>query len=275
MTYYRYLKEKFKTLVDSKLWFLVAIVGTIQQTLKNMSPVLIWKDSDGDWINKRRNLTIFSPTLSVESYKNIKLRVDDLWLHQYDISSNKVIFDIGAGIGDDLVYLSRTCSEDAKLYAIEAHPITYRCLEKTILANSLTNVISINVACCDVEKTLSISSSTKEHLGNNIFENSDDCIEVRGVPLDSLVKEYEIDNIDFIKMNIEGAEYEALLGSRETINSSAHFVVSCHDFKYLESNEEYFRTFEKTTKLFKSNNRNVYARSNDPRREVPFYLYTS
>jgi hypothetical protein len=50
--------------------------------------------------------------------------------------------------------------------------------------------------------------------------------------------------------------------------------VSCHDFKYLETQEIYFKTFDKTKKLFHENNREVYSRSDDHRREVPYYLYT-
>ena len=274
MTIYRRFKEFFKKLINTRLWFIVAIVGTIHQTLKNFSPVLIWRDSDGDWINKRRKIIIFSPTLNVDSYKNIQSRVEDLWLHKYNITKDNIIFDIGAGIGDDIVYLSRISSNTAKLYAIEAHPITYRCLQKTIDANLLENVIPINVACCDTEKVLSISSSIEEHLGNNIFQSSNDNIDVRGMTLDSLVREYKIHNVDFIKINIEGAEYEALLGSSKLINSDTHFVVSCHDFKYLETQETYFKTFDKTKKLFNENNREVYSRSDDHRREVPYYLYT-
>jgi hypothetical protein len=51
----RATKELFKKLQYYPiLWILVAIVGTIQQSMKHRAVVLIFRDLEGDWINKRK-----------------------------------------------------------------------------------------------------------------------------------------------------------------------------------------------------------------------------
>ena len=272
----RSLKEIFKKLVNTPFWPFVAIVASIQQSLKFFTIVRIWRDHDGDWYNKRQGICLYSPTLNVDTLNEIEKRVKDFWLHNFDISKPKILIDIGAGIGEESLYLSKVINLDAKLYAIEAHPRTYRCLKKTIDKNNIENVFPIHAAVTKEDTSILISSSSSEHLSNNIFQSTQSKTEsVPGITLESLVKKLAINKVDFIKINIEGAEYDALIGGLSIVQSNTHFVVSCHDFKYLEGQGKIFKTFDKTAKLFRDNNRDVYSRKDDYRREVPFYLYTN
>jgi FkbM family methyltransferase len=275
MTTSRRLKERFKSLGETKLWFIVAMLGTMQQSLLNKKLVLIWRDNDGDWINKREGFTIYSPVLNVDSMTDIQNRVDDLWLHQYKIQDSDIIFDVGAGIGDDLIYLSKLCSDSGKIYAIEANPITYRCLRKTIKGSKLKNVHPMLSACTDKVCTIKISKSRENHLGNNIFSttSSNDFEEVQGMPIDLMIEMEKIKKVNFLKMNIEGAELIALKGATELMRSGTSFVVSCHDFKYHEGQGDFFKTFDDVKKLLSANNLSTYSRDHDQRREVPYYLY--
>lgn len=271
----RNLKEIFKSLGDTYFWFIVGIVATLQQSLIHMKLVIIWKDRDGDWFNKREGFTLFSPIINVESFSEIKARVQDLWLFDYEIQDSDIIFDVGAGIGDDLIYLSKLCSNSISIFAIEANPITYRCLEKTIKHSNLINVHPLMLACCDEEKEVKISSSKQGHLANNIFsrENLLDFETVRGTTIDNIANEQNVNKINFIKMNIEGAETIALKGAINTMKSGTKFVVSCHDFKYHEGQGTFFKTFDDVNKIFKENNLKTFCRSYDRRREVPYYVY--
>lgn len=272
----RSVKEIFKKLVNTPFWPLVAIVASLQQSLKFFNIVRIWRDHDGDWYNKRQGISLYSPTLNVDTLNEIEKRVKDLWLHNFDISKPKILIDVGAGIGEESLYLSKVINLDAKLYAIEANPVTYRCLKKTIEKNNLKNVFPIHAAVTKENTSLLISSSSSDHLSNNIFQPAQHNAEsVPGITLESMIEKLDINKVDFIKINIEGAEYNALLGGLSIVRSGAHFVVSCHDFKYLEGQGEFFKTFDKTAKLFRDNNRDVYSRTDDCRREVPFYLYTN
>src|SRR5476651_2235281 len=97
----RLLKERFKRLQKGRLRWLVAVVGTLQQSIKFFSPVLIYVDKEGDWHNCRRGATFVSPELTVYSWSAVQANVMDRWCFNYALRSGDTVIDIGAGIGDD------------------------------------------------------------------------------------------------------------------------------------------------------------------------------
>ena len=55
-------------------------------------------------------------------------------------------------------------------------------------------------------------------------------VEVRAVPLDGLCEERGIREVAWVKMNIEGAERDALRGMERMAPHVQHLTISCHDF---------------------------------------------
>lgn len=53
---------------------------------------------------------------------------------------------------------------------------------------------------------------------------------VPSVTLDHLLAQYGIEQIDLLKVNIEGSEQQAFAGMLQTINLVRNVAVSCHDF---------------------------------------------
>ena len=76
----RRIKERFKRLQTGRARFLVALVGTIQQSIKYLSPICIYIDKDGDWYNYRKDITFVSPELNVTSLNQAESNVLDFWL---------------------------------------------------------------------------------------------------------------------------------------------------------------------------------------------------
>lgn len=267
----RWVKEHFKRLQRGPLRWLVAIVGTIQQSIKFHSPILIYVDKEGDWHNCRREVTLVSPELNVASWKAIQLAVNDFWCHNYKLRSGDTVIDIGAGIGDDAVAFSRLVGKNGRVIAIEAHPYTYRCLLKTIKANRLANVIAINTAVSDKEGHITISD------GENFLSNSTHAgmgtVRVQARTLENILKQTDITRVDLIKMNIEGAETAALVGMKEVLDATPHVVVSCHDFKADRGESAEFRTYESVYQILTNSGFHLRGRKEDPRPEVRYYLY--
>lgn len=267
----RWIKEHFKRLQKGRLGWLVAIVGTVQQSIKFHSPILIYVDKDRDWHNCRGQVTLVSPELNVASWKAIQSAVSDYWCYNYKLRSGDTVIDIGAGIGDDAVAFSRLVGKNGRVIAVEAHPTTYRCLLKTIKANRLDNVIAINAAVSDKDGYIAISD------GDNFLSNSihagKGAVKVQARTLDNILRETGSTRVDLIKMNIEGAETAALEGMKEICRTPVHIVVSCHDFKADRGESAEFRTYESVHQILTNSGFHLRGRKGDPRPEVRYYLY--
>ena len=269
---YRALKNKFKRLQYGPLRILVALAATMQQSIKFLSFVHVYTDKDGDWHNSRRDVTFVSPNLNVASYDAVAKSVKDLWCYNYLPRPGDVIVDVGAGIGDDAVAFSRMVGDTGLVIAIEAHPDTFRCLQKTVEANCLKNVIPVNIAAFDQEIDLYISNGG-DYLANSISSISKG-IKVRGCSLDNFLKEANRPSPNFIKMNIEGAETAALRGMRETLSAASHLVISCHDFiADNHGGDPCLRTSREVTQTLQNSGFQIMRRVADGREEIPFYLY--
>jgi hypothetical protein len=74
--------------------------------------------------------------------------------------------------------------------------------------------------------------SDDDTLENTVLDEQSDGsrVAVRARRLDDVVRELEIEEIDLLKMNIEGAERLALRGMTETLPKIRHLCISCHDF---------------------------------------------
>lgn len=54
---------------------------------------------------------------------------------------------------------------------------------------------------------------------------------VEAIPFDALCRRHSITAIDFLKMNIEGAELNALPGCREALKHTRFCSIAAHDFR--------------------------------------------
>lgn len=269
------VKNLIKSLNSNKfLWPLVAILGSLKKSIQNKKIQLLWRDIDGDWINIQKDITLYSPEISVDTFEEITQKVNKYFLYTYSPKSGDTIIDVGAGIGEDIVYFSKKIGSTGKAIAIEANPNTFRCLKKTVKKNELQNVICLNVACTSKSEVVEISGDLG-YLSNTLFTNSQkkESLSVDGKTLDSIIEAQKLGDIDFIKINIEGAELDALEGASNVIKSKTSFAVSCHDFKYNEGKGEYFRTFKSVKKIFESHGRQVKSKDTQER-ELAYYLYT-
>ena len=267
----RTLKEWFKSFQHGPLRGFVAMVATIEQSVRYRSPVRVCVDQDGDWYNCRREVTYVSPELNVTNWARTHRAVMQLWCFNYELKDGDTVIDIGAGIGDDTVGFSRLVGKEGRVIAIEAHPDTYRCLQKTVSANKLDNVICLNIAISNEEGETEISSEDN-YLSNNIL-NGVGSVKVSTRMLDDTLKEHNITKVDLIKMNIEGAETAALLGMHNTMAKTPNIVISCHDFKADRGEDPIFRTFYDVDKILREAGYSISSENEHRLPETFYYIY--
>ena len=158
------------------------------------------------------------------------------YFSHFDINKNDVVFDIGANIGSFTLLAAQKLQNTGKIYAIEPDDDNFEILCENIKINNLTNVVPIKKGLWSKKETkvFYLSHRPGEH---TLLEHNDDEFKQTGkisidcITLDELVDEYKIDKINFIKMDIEGAEIEAMKGSQKVLSMDGinWFVEAMHE----------------------------------------------
>jgi FkbM family methyltransferase len=200
--------------------------------------------------------------------------VADYWFYVYKPERGDVIVDIGAGRGEDVFVFSKAVGPSGRVWAIEPHPVSFAALKKLCELNRLSNVIAVNCACVDAPadlqiETLPVWESNYVRAG----DPSPTSWPVEGVRFDDLRRELGIGDIDFLKMNIEGAERMALPGCRQALDRTRTVCVAAHDFRAKRGEGEHFRTLEFVRRFLTDAGFSLITRDNDPRYYVPYHVH--
>ncbi|RST30169.1 FkbM family methyltransferase [Sphingomonas ginkgonis] len=222
-------------------------------------------DADGDWIHEQGRTTFASPDVHAKRLSMVDAATRDEFLWRYTPKYGDVVFDVGAGMGDEVVTLSPMVG---RVYAVEAHPGTFRCLTKTIALSKLPNVTPLFCALTDRDGETSIASG-ENHLANSIGKAGD---RVPTRSLASLCAEHRVERLDFLKMNIEGAERLAVQGFGNV--PIRRLAISCHDFVADATGDDGFRTKAAVRAALEAQGFKVEGRTHE-RRWTRHMLYAS
>ena len=152
--------------------------------------------------------------------------------------SAPIILDIGANVGWYGLVLSRF-TPSSTVHFFEANPTLTKLLSKSVLVNGLALRSTINHNAVSNESgqslTLAIpemhkgSASTREfNIDLSLFHEESSAIQRIKVPtisIDDFCLNKSLPTVDFMKIDVEGAEEHVLLGSQDTIRSSESLVI--------------------------------------------------
>jgi FkbM family methyltransferase len=162
----------------------------------------------------------------------VMTRHEDVIIEYFRPKEGDIVIDIGAHIGRYTIIASKRVGANGKVVAIEANPSNFEMLNRNIKVNQLTNIISLNNAVYSKETKLKLYLPGEE-LGHTTYntvmsdraKNEDKFVEVSANTLDYLLQLKEITDVNWIKIDVEGAEFEVLKGAHNLLLNSRNIVL--------------------------------------------------
>ena len=120
-----------------------------------------------------------------------------------------VVIDVGAHIGTWSIPLAE---RSAEVHAFEPIDETRSYLEKNIVHNHCSNIVVHSEAVSSDSRKLSVAVERKSNRGGTSLRSGDD---IESTTLDALFS-----SADFIKIDVEGMEYDVLMGATKLITNA-------------------------------------------------------
>lgn len=141
------------------------------------------------------------------------------YLKYYRPKKGDVIVDVGSYQGVFALYVSQLVGDSGRVICFEPSPINFNYLLKNIKLNKIRNIYTSKVGLWNCKDRLWFQEHGKYSAigswGNHLI-NVD--------ALENLVD----DHIDFVKMDVEGAEIEALKGAKRFVDDGTKFAVASY-----------------------------------------------
>ena len=171
-------------------------------------------------------------TVGFNDRPNLYILYKDIFVHRFyhfeAVRRDPLILDCGSNIGMSVLYFKRIYPA-ARIIAFEPDPEVKPFLETNIIANKLKNVECIQAA-------LSSDATKKVFFSDGVCGSG--LAESLTLEQSHTWKRYEVscrrlrdfltEPVDFLKMNIEGAEYEVLLDSEDRLRQIREMIIEYH-----------------------------------------------
>jgi len=152
------------------------------------------------------------------------------YLKEFRIKEKDIVVDIGAHIGYFSVYSSEK-AKNGKIFAFEPYTESFKILKNNVDINQIKNVITQNLGVTKTTGKTSLYLKKNFAIGNSIYKNSstNKKIDIKTISLQDIINNNNLQRINFLKLDCEGAEYEILLNlDYQTIQKIDKIVAEMH-----------------------------------------------
>lgn len=137
------------------------------------------------------------------------------------LAEEGIFIDVGANIGLMSLHAAKILNGRGKVLSFEPLPNTYNMLLQNIALNNIENIKAENIAIGNTQGSVEIFENLAINRGASSLISPDQNAaghKVRVMPLDTYLKEQQINNVICIKIDVEGWELEVLKGSIRTLS---------------------------------------------------------
>ena len=149
------------------------------------------------------------------------------------IKPGYVVLDLGANIGYHTLSMAKLVGPGGRVFAFEPDPENFALLKKNTEINGYNNVILEQKAVSDKTNKIKLYLCEECKGDHRIYDSHDgrEFIEIEAVSLDDYFSNYD-GKIDFIKMDIQGAELAAFYGMKKILDRNKNISVFTEYWPY-------------------------------------------
>lgn len=161
------------------------------------------------------------------------------------LSKKPVVLDIGANIGTFTLLTLKIAQESGKqvtVYAVEPEQKNLALLKQNLAANPglFTNGSKVHIITEAISDFRGAFNITSQSGGSRLSKNAEQPVNV--ITYDDFLKDYNIERVDFTKIDIEGSEVFLLSGaSKQNILKSHYYAV---EFDRQNTSQEFVKMLQ-------------------------------
>ena len=150
----------------------------------------------------------------------------------YKLRKGDIVIDAGAHIGTFTIKAAKAVGNEGRVIAIEVEENNRKFLSRNVEANGLQNVSIVPKGVWGSQGRLKLNISRKRSTGHSFYaeaqfgtEHTEEFKEVEVDTVDNIIKQSGLGPVNFIKMDIEGAEVEAIKGMDEVLSGDVKLAI--------------------------------------------------
>ncbi|MBL8098541.1 MAG: FkbM family methyltransferase [Anaerolineales bacterium] len=149
----------------------------------------------------------------------------------FAIQPTDTIIDIGGHIGSFSIWAAKQAHQ-GKVFTFEPNTENFLLLRENKELNQIANLEIFNLAVSDKIGEITLFNSMQQNMGHSIYESHLlNHTLVKTIPLDEILKANQIEKVDLLKVDAEGAEYPILLNaSSHTLQKIDKIILEYHDY---------------------------------------------
>ena len=218
--------------------------GIHYQAVQKMAPMLYAGPLQAELFNKTKvNCDIRESIQQILYFMGYYEAIETYFISQL-VKKDQVVVDAGANLGYYSLVMANLVGSGGKVHSFEPVPGNYSNLQNNIALNNFQNIIAANnLGLWHQQETLefAIADETADNFGSysaGTKSGTGNSIKCETTTLDSYFAENSISQFDLLKMDIEGAELNALKGAMGVLEKFKPYIVlevceyTCKRFGY-------------------------------------------
>jgi len=170
----------------------------------------------------------------------MNISIDGVWgeldtkVFRNSIKKGDIVVDVGASIGYFTLIAAKIVGDTGKVFAFEPDSNNFKILKKNVEINKYYNVILEQKAVSDVNGKINLFSSDGIGFHSTINPHiTTPSIPIESIKLDQYFRNLNlIDKINFIKIDVEGAEFRVLNGMNMILKQSKNVKILTEFMRY-------------------------------------------